>query len=300
MLGVNALYGVLAALAVGRAYGVALPEALDVLKDIQPSAGYLNPLEGANGSLLLDDSAEANLQSAFALLDWLQALKAHRRSGRTILLLGDLGDFGQHTLVAHREIGRYASKVVDTLVTQGDLAAVAGRGALDSGMERRVVRITYSPEDAAAAILPTLSPEDVVVIKGSSTARMEFATRALLAQSRDVVHLPRFDATGESLYARRPSRGTWVEIDRSAIAHNTRQFKQLLGDDITLMAIVKANAYGHGAVGAAATALQNGAGYLGVHAVHEGIELREAAIEAPILVMAIPRRTWCVRPCAIT
>lgn len=77
----------------------------------------------------------------------------------------------------------------------------------------------------------------------------------------------------------------WVEVDLAALAHNVRQVKALLSAQTALMAVVKADAYGHGAVTVAQTVLQAGASWLGVATIPEGIELREAGIEAPILVL---------------
>lgn len=77
----------------------------------------------------------------------------------------------------------------------------------------------------------------------------------------------------------------WVEIDLNALNHNVQQFKAWLGDRAQLMAVVKADAYGHGAVMIAQAALKAGAAWLGVATVPEGIELRTAGIQAPILVM---------------
>ncbi|MBO1349832.1 MAG: alanine racemase [Hormoscilla sp. GUM202] len=77
----------------------------------------------------------------------------------------------------------------------------------------------------------------------------------------------------------------WVEIDLNAIAHNTRKVKQILSPGTALMAIVKADAYGHGAVTVAETVLAAGARWLGVATIPEGIELREVGIKAPILIL---------------
>lgn len=77
----------------------------------------------------------------------------------------------------------------------------------------------------------------------------------------------------------------WVEVDLTALAHNVAQIKQLLKTKTALLAVVKADAYGHGAVTVAQTVLQAGATWLGVATIPEGIELREAGIEAPILVL---------------
>lgn len=77
----------------------------------------------------------------------------------------------------------------------------------------------------------------------------------------------------------------WVEINLSALAHNVRTLKALLPVHADLMSVVKADAYGHGAVTVARVALEAGATWLGVATVPEGIELRQAGITAPILVM---------------
>ncbi len=78
---------------------------------------------------------------------------------------------------------------------------------------------------------------------------------------------------------------TWAEIDLDAIASNVRAFRNHIGPSVQLFAVVKANAYGHGAVPVARAVLEAGADRLAVHRAIEGIELRQAGIEAPILVM---------------
>ncbi|MEM8612023.1 MAG: alanine racemase [Cyanobacteria bacterium P01_H01_bin.105] len=87
-----------------------------------------------------------------------------------------------------------------------------------------------------------------------------------------------------SVSAMRCSRA-WVEINLDAIHHNVSQFRGLLRSTTDLMAVVKADAYGHGSVAVAQTALSAGATWLGVATVPEGIELRQAGLNAPILVM---------------
>lgn len=77
----------------------------------------------------------------------------------------------------------------------------------------------------------------------------------------------------------------WVEIDLDSLRHNVRQIKGLLAPSTQLMAVVKADAYGHGAIRVAQTALQEGATWLAIATLGEGIELREAGIMAPILVL---------------
>lgn len=77
----------------------------------------------------------------------------------------------------------------------------------------------------------------------------------------------------------------WVEIDLTALAHNVRTLKAWLAPQTKLMAVVKADAYGHGAITVAQTALANGADCLAIATLAEGVELRQAGIKAPILIL---------------
>ncbi|RMF28112.1 MAG: alanine racemase [Cyanobacteria bacterium J083] len=77
----------------------------------------------------------------------------------------------------------------------------------------------------------------------------------------------------------------WVEIDLGALAHNIKQLKNILSENTQLMAVVKADAYGHGAVNVAKVALDSGASWLAIATIEEGIELRKAGITAPILIL---------------
>lgn len=80
-------------------------------------------------------------------------------------------------------------------------------------------------------------------------------------------------------------RDTYAEINLDAIRHNVRAFRLWLPQKTDIMAIVKANAYGHGAPQVAKEALKSGARYLGVATLDEAIELQDRGVDAPILVM---------------
>ena len=82
-----------------------------------------------------------------------------------------------------------------------------------------------------------------------------------------------------------PQQRAWLEIDGDAIRHNTALLRRSLKPGCELMAVVKADGYGHGAVTVAEAALGGGASSFGVATLAEGIELRQAGIEAPILVL---------------
>lgn len=83
-------------------------------------------------------------------------------------------------------------------------------------------------------------------------------------------------------------RPTWADIDLSAIKDNVAELKELVAPSL-FCAVVKADAYGHGAVPVARAAVEGGADWLAVALVEEGRELRDAGIATPILVLSEPR-----------
>jgi len=78
-------------------------------------------------------------------------------------------------------------------------------------------------------------------------------------------------------------RPTWAEIHLDNLLHNYRTIKSLVAPGVKVMAVVKADAYGHGAVPAAKALEAEGVDFLGVALPEEGMELRAAGIKAPIL-----------------
>lgn len=87
----------------------------------------------------------------------------------------------------------------------------------------------------------------------------------------------------ENIFARRP---TWVEIDLNHLAANFKRVKDRVSPVARVMAVVKANAYGHGAVACARRLVNEGADWFGVALPEEGIELRSAGITQPVLCLA--------------
>jgi alanine racemase len=89
----------------------------------------------------------------------------------------------------------------------------------------------------------------------------------------------------ERLTSLRECERAWVEVDLEALIHNTGQIKALLVPSTTFMAVIKADAYGHGAVTVAQTVVEHGVDWLGVATLPEGIQLRRAGLSVPILVL---------------
>lgn len=80
-------------------------------------------------------------------------------------------------------------------------------------------------------------------------------------------------------------RPTWVEVSKDAFASNVRAIKSLVGPKVKLLAVLKADAYGHGASALAPIAIENGAHIIGVSSLEEAVSLRDAKIKAPLLIL---------------
>ena len=283
ILGKHHLYGLLAALQIAEQTGINTEDALKALTELLSLPGRMALHNGIGGSVLVDDSFSASYASTVAALDWLKEVSDDGQ--RTILILGDMDGLGRNSRFAHRRIGQKAAEVADYIITQGVEAALAGRAAIDSGVDIARVSTTYSTQDAVSALKNLdISDHDIILVKGGALSAMEGVVEALLADPDDKEFLVRQDrARPQAMPMLRPS---WVEINADALANNVRIIRNQLADDVTLMAVVKADAYGHGAILTARTAVTNGAGYLGVASIAEAVELRDAGITTPILVMS--------------
>ncbi|HKO61056.1 MAG TPA: alanine racemase, partial [Pyrinomonadaceae bacterium] len=87
-------------------------------------------------------------------------------------------------------------------------------------------------------------------------------------------------------YTSTAGRPTWAEIDLNALAANFHIVKNRVGPHVNVMGVVKANAYGHGAIECARRVETEGADWFGVALPEEGIELRQAGLSKPILCLA--------------
>jgi Alr-MurF fusion protein len=287
LLGVHSVSTLLATYTVARHCGMQPSEIQRALAQLQPLVGRLNPLEGVHAARLLDDTHNASPLSMHAGLETLKTLPTHRR----IAILGDMLALGDFSSEAHLQAGREAARSVDYLITRGERAALMAEAAQQAGLSAERIVVTATHEDAARAAQGFLKHASadlsaaVVLIKGSEDMRMEKVTELLMAHPVAAPEcLVRQTPGWKQIVVMRPDRPTWVEIDLSAIGSNTRRIKGIVGPHVRVLVSLKADAYGHGALKVARTALHNGASMLGVATVSEAVPLREAGVTAPILV----------------
>jgi Alr-MurF fusion protein len=303
LLGAHHVATMLAAYHAGRFCGLHDEEIARALAQVQPLPGRLNPLAGIDGAIILDDTHNSPPKSLIAGLETLRVLPSRLR----IAILGDMERLGDYEEEAHRLGGQKAASCVDYLIARGARADLVAEAARKAGLPSERIIITATHEDAAQAARRLIrenapSPGDVpratVLVKGSEGARMERVSEMLMAHPEQAQEqLVRQTPGWKQIVMTRPDRPTWVEIDLSAIAGNTRLVKAIVGPDVRVLASLKADAYGHGAIKVGRTALHNGASMLGVATVSEAAPLREAGIHAPILVFGyVP--PWQMREAA--
>jgi alanine racemase len=288
LTGTHWIDSILAAITTAMALGVDGHEAASLLERFTPLPGRSRLLPGIAGSLLLDDTHNAPPAAVEAALQTLRDLKAQHPGSFTIAVLGDMLRLGAYEAEAHQQIGSAVAQSANFLVTHGQRAETMTAAALYAGMPALAVAVTYSAEDAAQMVQRQLEQSDakaIILIKGSEEMRMERVTERLLAEPEQAAQvLDRQTLAWKQIIRMRPDRPTWVEIDLSAIGANCRRLKQTIGPDVELLASLKADAYGHGALRVARTVLYNGATRLGVATLSEAAPLRQAGITAPILV----------------
>jgi len=294
LLGAHQLYSVLCAVSVGLSFDVSLDDTLQALTNMTPLPGEMRPLQGTNGALLIDASANADSHTIRAAMKWLQAIRPESSiretqhgqvspHGKIYVVVGEYANNGHS--ISPRDLTEDIVDVASVLVTEGESAAEVARHANALGFPLPMLHMTFSPQDSALAIRDQLSPKDVVLITGGAVSRMERVAAELLENPTDHQKLPRYDTYGVNTTSSQPLHHTWLEVDVDAIAHNTQRMKSLIGDGCHLMAVVKGDAYGHGLTTVGTTALHNGASMLGVANTREALALRAAGVSESILVL---------------
>lgn len=169
----------LAALAVGKAYGISLQEGCRGLAKPELSKMRLELHPGIYESMILSDVYNANPTSMQASLKVLS-----ERSGKsTLAILGEMYELGEASASGHYEVGRSVAQLgITELITVGPLAEEIARGALDSGLPQDRVHSCDDRESAisqAKLLLSRLERETWVLIKASRGMKLEKVTEAL-------------------------------------------------------------------------------------------------------------------------
>lgn len=173
LAGMHNVLNAVGAAAAAMAAGATLEQVRDGLAGMRAVAGRLQ-FKLARGAWLIDDSYNANPSSMHAAIDVLATL-----DGRRWLVIGDMGELGDHAERSHVELGRYAREHgVDRLFATGTLSALAVE-AFGAGGEWFA-----DTASLAAALEPQLAPDVRILIKGSRMNRLERVVDHLVGDAR--------------------------------------------------------------------------------------------------------------------
>ena len=166
--GIHMVQNAVLAVAAGRLFGLSLEECAAGLASTPLTKARLQ-IKEINGIQFIDDSYNANPDSMKAALRTLVELDAE---GRRIAVLGQMSELGDESTARHREVGETAAAVgVDELIAVGPIGAEIAQAAKKAGLKQSVS--VADPQEAAGRLSETASPGDLILVKGSRSARME-------------------------------------------------------------------------------------------------------------------------------
>jgi UDP-N-acetylmuramoyl-tripeptide--D-alanyl-D-alanine ligase len=166
--GIHMVQNAMLAVAAGRAFGLSLEECAAGLASTPLTKARLQ-IKEINGIQFIDDSYNANPDSMKAALRTLVELDTE---GRRVAVLGQMSELGKESERSHREVGERAAALgIDELIAVGSTGAGIARAAQRAGLAKSLS--VDSPEDAAGLLRKTASPGDLILVKGSRSARME-------------------------------------------------------------------------------------------------------------------------------
>ena len=175
--GTHVVVDALAAAAVAGQFGIGVAEIAERLAQFEAPPQRGRVLAGCNGARIYDDSYNSSPQSLAAALDTLAATAVKHR----VAVLGDMLELGSHTAMAHRQAGRHAARVAETLIAVGDNAYTVVSAALAAGMEPEHAFAARSVDEATRIAREHCDADTAVLVKASHGVALERIVEALQA-----------------------------------------------------------------------------------------------------------------------
>lgn len=243
--------------AVMTALGYTEAEALSRLADLRPMGTRLNVAEGVNHSLVVTDDYLCDLHSLAPALDFIS-----RRSTPDRALTLIIGDMEHESATAASQT--YAQ--LGLLCNQRGVASIIGIGPEIASHTVRcnpADRYFSSLDEALATLSPTDFDHRLLLVKSSPSLPLHRLTHMLEARTHETV----------------------LEVNLDAMVSNYNFYRSHLRPSTGIVAMVKASGYGAGSYELAKTLQSQGAAYLAVAVLDEGLDLRAAGITMPIMVL---------------
>ena len=231
------------------------------MASLEPVAMRLEVKEGINNCVLINDNSNSDTASLDIALDFMERrCSAMPHLGQT-LILSDLKETGQTARSLYRTVARYIEKRgIEKFIGIGrDIKSEASR------FEKMSLESYFfsSVEEFIASQTFADLHDELILIKGSPAFRFEEISEALEKKAHQTV----------------------LEVNLSALRENLNHYRNFLKPDTKVICMVKASAYGAGAMEVARTLQDCHVNYLAVAVVDEGVELRKAGLSTGIIVM---------------
>ncbi|MDE2188383.1 MAG: UDP-N-acetylmuramoyl-tripeptide--D-alanyl-D-alanine ligase, partial [Patescibacteria group bacterium] len=177
VIGTSHVYPILAAAAVAVANGQNISAVSGIFSKYNPPRGRMNIISGINDSTLIDDTYNS---SPVAVSEAIRALALVETAGRKIAVLGDMMELGKYSAEEHRKIGEQVATSAAILITVGQRARRIAESAKSIGMAESNIMSFNDSTEAAEKLQSFIQQNDVVLIKGSQSPRLERVTKALM------------------------------------------------------------------------------------------------------------------------
>ena len=172
------MYPALSAIAVADIFKIKMEDAAEALSTYIPPPGRLRLIKGIKESLILDDTYNSSPKAVGAALELLKDIPAKRK----IVVLGDMLELGRQTIDAHREIGGILPEFVDVLITMGPRAKFFAEAAWKKGLSKRNIFSFSNLEETTQKLKKIIGPENLILIKGSQSMRMEKIVEVIMRE----------------------------------------------------------------------------------------------------------------------
>ena len=175
-------YSALASVAVGASQNLNIAQISESLgENYQTQPGRMRILKGIKKTILLDDSYNASPIAVQKAVETIGILKS-KEEGNKIVALGDMLELGKYSAVEHKKIGELVAKKADILVAVGLRAQHVVEGALIGGMKEKNIFSFEKSDEAGKFFQNEIKENDIILIKGSQSIRMEKVTEEIMAQ----------------------------------------------------------------------------------------------------------------------
>jgi UDP-N-acetylmuramoyl-tripeptide--D-alanyl-D-alanine ligase len=179
--GRHVVWNALAGIAAASVWNIGAMEAQGVLRGLQTPAMRGELVRFTNGFALINDSYNSSPAALQAMIHLLAATPNYKRR---ILAAGEMRELGPSSPKLHREAGEYAAKTgkVDFVIgVQGDAAQIV-EGAALAGLPREKTKFFVTPGEAAGFLADFIQPDDLLLVKGSRSVKMEKIVEAMLGR----------------------------------------------------------------------------------------------------------------------